>query len=68
LLDLKGLAPLFVQTFEEAGALREWFDQVVLYSEALSLAGEYVDSSKVGVAVLTMLADIKGRKIEPDAV
>jgi 2-haloacid dehalogenase len=68
LLDLNGLAPVFVQTFGEAGALREWFDQVVLYSEALSLAGEYVDSSKVGLAGLTMLADIKGRKIEPDAV
>lgn len=68
LLDFNVLAPAFVQIFGDASVLREWFNQVILYSEALSLADEYVDSGKVGAAVLAMLAEIKGRKVEPEAL
>ena len=60
LLDFTVLAPVFERLFGDAAMLREWFNQVILYSEALTLAGEYVDSSVVGVAVLRMLATIKG--------
>jgi 2-haloacid dehalogenase len=68
LLDLNVLASVFARIFGDAGVLREWFNQVILYSEALSLAGEYVDSGKVGAAVLAMLAEIKGRKVEAEAL
>jgi 2-haloacid dehalogenase len=64
LLNFDVLRPVFVRIFGDPRMLREWFNQVVLYSEALTLAGEYVDSATVGVAVLRMLADIKGRTVE----
>jgi 2-haloacid dehalogenase len=65
LLDFNVLTPVFVRIFDDPTVLREWFDQVVLYSEALTLVGQYVDSGTVGVAVLQMLAKIKGRTVEP---
>lgn len=64
ILDFSVLLPVFIRVFGDPKALREWFNQVVLYSEALTLAGEYVDSGSVGVAVLKMLAEIGGRKVE----
>jgi 2-haloacid dehalogenase len=64
LLNFDVLKPVFVRIFGDPRMLREWFNQVVLYSEALTLAGEYVDSGTVGVAALRMLADIKGRSVE----
>ncbi|MCJ2032863.1 haloacid dehalogenase type II [Methylobacterium sp. J-068] len=50
--------------FGAADMLRTWFNQVILYSEALTLSGLYVDSGTVGVAVLKMLAESKGRRVE----
>jgi 2-haloacid dehalogenase len=65
LLNFNVLTPVFLRIFDDAKMLREWFNQVVLYSETLTLAGQYADSSAVGVAVLQMLADIKGRIVGP---
>jgi 2-haloacid dehalogenase len=65
LLDFNVLRPLFLRIFDDPTVLREWFNQVVLYSEALTLAGEYTSSGAVGVAVLNMLAEIKGRTVRP---
>jgi 2-haloacid dehalogenase len=65
LLNFNVLTPVFVRIFDDPSMLREWFNQVVVYSEALTLAGEYADSGTVGVAVLKMLAEIKGRTIGP---
>ena len=42
LLDLESLAPTFERIFGERSALRSWFAQLILYSEALTLAGTYV--------------------------
>jgi 2-haloacid dehalogenase len=65
LLDFNVLAPVFTRVFGDPAMLREWFDQVVLYSEALTLSGHYANSAVVGVAVLNMLAQIKGRAVAP---
>jgi 2-haloacid dehalogenase len=65
LLNFNILTPVFVRIFDDPTMLREWFNQVVLYSEALTLAGLYANASTVGVAVLRMLAEIKGRTVEP---
>jgi 2-haloacid dehalogenase len=65
LLDFNTLTPVFVRIFNDPRMLREWFNQVILYSEALTLAGEYVDSASVGAAVLKMLATAKGTTVEP---
>lgn len=64
ILDFNVLAPLFTRIFGHPETLREWFNQVILYSEALTLAGEYADSGTVGVAVLGMMAASKGRKVD----
>lgn len=64
LLDFTVLSSVFVQVFDDSEMLRTWFNQVILYSEALTLSGLYVDSGAVGVAVLNMLAESKGRLIE----
>jgi 2-haloacid dehalogenase len=64
LLDFSVLTPVFVRIFDDPSMLREWFNQVVLYSEALTLAGQYADSGTVGVAVLKMLAEIKAHAVE----
>lgn len=65
LLDLSVLSPVFVRIFGTADMLRTWFDQAILYAEALTLSGAYVASSTVGLAVLRMLAEARGRAVEP---
>ncbi|MCJ2121398.1 haloacid dehalogenase type II [Methylobacterium sp. J-077] len=65
LLDFGVLVPVFDRIFGEPGALRTWFNHVILYSEALTLSGEYADSGTVGVAVLRMLAQASGRAVAP---
>jgi 2-haloacid dehalogenase len=65
LLDFDVLAPVFARIFGDASALRTWFNHVILYSEALTLSGDYADSGTVGVAVLRMLAQASGRTVTP---
>ena len=65
LLDVSVLAPVFVRIFGTADMLRTWFDQVILYCEALTLSDGYADSGTVGLAVLRMLAEARGRSVEP---
>jgi 2-haloacid dehalogenase len=54
LLDLESLTPTFERIFGERSALRLWFTQLILYSEALTLAGAYVPFTDIGGAVLEM--------------
>lgn len=66
LLDIESLAPHFERIFGDAGVLREWFAQLVLYSMTVTLADRYVDFFSLGRAVLQMTADIHGRGITDD--
>jgi hypothetical protein len=56
LLNYDVLTPVLVRIFDDPNMLREWFNQVVLYSEALTLVGQYADSAKVGASVLRMVS------------
>ena len=60
LLDLDSLAPLFAGMFGTDAVLREWFAQVILYSQALTLTGGYADFGALGGAVLRMVAATRG--------
>jgi 2-haloacid dehalogenase len=60
LLDLDSLNPFFTRLFNDPGAMRLWFADLILYSEALTIAGVYVPFTDIGAAVLTMLADTRG--------
>lgn len=59
LLDLESLSPLFERIFGDARVMREWFAQVILYAQCLTLSGDYADFGTLGVAVLKMLGEIK---------
>ena len=64
LLDFAVLDPVFARIFGDPKINREWFNQVVVYSEALTLADAYAPSGEVGAAVLRMMADARGRRVE----
>ncbi|GAA5039240.1 haloacid dehalogenase type II [Actinopolymorpha pittospori] len=63
LLDLETLTPAFERIFHERSAMRMWFANLILYSEALTLAQVYVPFTEIGEAVLQMLADAHGIRI-----
>ncbi|AOM00969.1 haloacid dehalogenase type II [Cobetia marina] len=58
LLDITTLSPLFGRVFGDEGVLREWFAQLVLYSQTMTLAHRYTPFGELGVGVLKMVADI----------
>jgi 2-haloacid dehalogenase len=59
LLDLDTLRPTFDRIFNDPAAMRLWFADLILYSEALTLAGVYVPFTDIGGAVLRMLAALR---------
>jgi 2-haloacid dehalogenase len=63
LLDLETVTPVFERIFGEKIAMRLWFDNLIMYSEALTLANSYVPFTDIGAASLKMLADVRGIKI-----
>lgn len=60
LIDLESLTPYFERMFSDGGVLREWFNQLVMYSMTVTLSDTYVDFFTLGQAVLRMLGDIRG--------
>lgn len=58
LLDIDTLAPLFTRLFGHDRLLREWFAQLVLYSQTMTLSGLYTPFGEIGVGALQMTADI----------
>ena len=60
LLDLEFVSPVFERIFGDKTTMRLWFANLVLYSEALTLAGVYVPFTSIGGAVLQMLARLNG--------
>jgi 2-haloacid dehalogenase len=64
LLDLDTMRPTFDWIFGDESAMRLWFANLILYSAALTVAGSYVPFTDIGSAVMKMLADTRGIKIE----
>ena len=64
LLDLETMAPIFERIFDDKAAMRLWFANLILYSTALTVAGQYVPFTEIGTAVMKMLADKRGIKIK----
>lgn len=65
LLDIDSLAPLFKRMFGDQKVLREWFNQLVLYSNAITLAGYYETFFDLGQGVFEMLGTIYGASVKP---
>ena len=64
LLDLGTMEPTFQRIFGEKSAMRLWFANFIMYSAALTVAGCYVPFTEIGAAVMKMLADTRGIKID----
>ncbi len=64
LLDLATMEPTFERIFRDKGAMRLWFANLIMYSSALTVAGCYVPFTDIGSAVMKMLADTRGIRIE----
>jgi len=64
LLDIEFIAPLFHRLFGDRKVMREWFGQLVLYSEAITLSGPYTTFFTLGQGVLQMLGSIHGVTIQ----
>lgn len=58
LLDIQAMTPLFARVFGDPQALREWFAQLVLYSNVVTLSGVYEDFFALAQGVLRMLGEI----------
>lgn len=59
LLDIEILEPFFERTFGDARVMRQWFAELILYSQALTLSGSYAPFGQLAGAVLKMVAEIK---------
>ena len=64
LLDLETMEPTFERIFGDKKDMRFWFANLVMYSLALTLAGRYAPFTDIGAAVLKMMADTQGVKID----
>jgi 2-haloacid dehalogenase len=62
-LDLETMNPIFARIFHDDAAMRLWFANLILYSEALTLANVYVPFTDIGAAVLQMMANTRGLQI-----
>ena len=56
MLDISALEPHFERVFGDKRVLREWFSQLLLYSEVATIAGPYFDFSAIAGAALEMTA------------
>ncbi len=68
LLDITTLTPLFTRVFGDADRLREWFAQLILYSQTMTLAGLYTPFGELGVGALRMLGTIHSVDISDEDV
>ncbi len=60
LLDITTIEPLFARVFGDPSVLREWFAQLILYSQTMTLSGLYTPFSELAVGTLHMVATIHG--------
>ncbi len=68
LLDIDTLTPLFTRVFGKQRVLREWFAQLVLYSQTMTLSGLYTPFGELGVGALQMVADIRQVTLTDDDI
>lgn len=63
LLDITTLEPLFKRVFGDAAVLREWFAQLILYSQTMTLSGLYTPFGALAVGTLRMIATTRGVEV-----
>lgn len=68
LLDVNALQPQFEPIFKGSRVLKQWFSQVLLYSQTVTQTGEYADFGKIGRAALEMIGEIHGINVTEETV
>lgn len=68
LLDITTLEPLFDRVFGDASVLREWFAELILYSQTLTLAGLYTPFGELAAGTLRMVAANREAGVADDAI
>ncbi|TKI04099.1 haloacid dehalogenase type II [Martelella alba] len=68
LLDIESLTPFFHRVLGSAEAMREWFAQLVLYSQSLTLSGQYAPFGVLGAEVLRMTAATRHKTVREDDI
>ncbi|QUS35562.1 haloacid dehalogenase type II [Falsirhodobacter algicola] len=68
LLDLTTVEPLFQRVFGNADVMREWFAELILYSQALTLSGRHTPFGALAGGVLRMTASNKGVQVSDEDV
>jgi len=68
LLDITTLEPLFLRVFGKASVLREWFAELILYSQTMTLSGRYAPFGALAGGVLRMVGANKGVTVTDDDV
>jgi 2-haloacid dehalogenase len=63
LIDIEFVGPVFERIFGDRRMLREWFNQLILYSNAITLSGPYVPFFDIAQGILEMLGAIYGAKV-----
>jgi 2-haloacid dehalogenase len=64
LLDITTLNPLFKRLFGDGAIMREWFAQLILYSQTMTLSGRYAPFGELAIGTLHMVGTIHGIAIE----
>lgn len=68
LIDIESIGPLFQRIFGDANVVREWFNALILYSDATTLSGLYATFFSLGQGLIEMLAKIHGVEIKPSDI
>lgn len=68
LLDLTTLEPFFARVFGDSAVMREWFAQLILYSEALTLSQLYTPFGELAAGTLHMVGETSGAVVSEDDV
>ncbi|HBB83587.1 MAG TPA: haloacid dehalogenase type II [Sulfitobacter sp.] len=68
LLDITTLEPLFARVFGDALVLREWFAELILYSQTMTLSGRYAPFGALAGGVLRMVGANKAVAVTDDDV
>lgn len=65
LIDIESMGTFFENIFGDRKVLREWFNQLILYSNVTTLAGYYKTFFTLGEGVFAMLGTIYGLSVTP---
>ena len=66
LLDAGVLRPHFERMFGDGSMLQQWFSQVLLYSQSVTLAGDFIEFGEIARGALRMLASAHDLTLQKD--